>query len=95
MSEVQEEYKGCRIFGIAVGGQPPYQCKCRIEKPFPPPGGWAVWIHTNRGRLTGGLFADEFKGRGVSGDFLGMRIAGTFEETTPFSSVFTLTGTIR
>ena len=47
-----------------------------------------------KGRNTGGLFADKFKGRGVSGDFLGMRITGTFEETTPVSNVFTLTGTI-
>ncbi len=48
-----------------------------------------------KGRNTGGLFADKFKLAGVSGDFLGMRITGTFEETTPVSGVFTLTGTIR
>ena len=48
-----------------------------------------------KGRITGGLFADKFKAAGISGDFLGMRITGTFEETTPVSSVFILTGTIR
>ena len=56
--------------------------------------GCGVFEGRFKGRNTGGLFADKFKGRGVSGDFLGMRITGTFEETTPVSNVFTLTGTI-
>ncbi len=34
MSEVQKEYRGCLIFGFAVGDNPPYQSKARIEIPL-------------------------------------------------------------
>ena len=34
MNEVQDEYKGCRIFGSAVGDKPPYQFAGRVEIPL-------------------------------------------------------------
>ncbi len=34
MGEVLEEYRGCLIFGFAVGDNPPYQSKARIEIPL-------------------------------------------------------------
>ncbi|MFQ5603864.1 MAG: hypothetical protein ACE5HS_11395 [bacterium] len=48
-----------------------------------------------KGRNTGFLFADKFKAKGTSGDFVGMKMKGNFAETTPGSNVFVLTGTIR
>ena len=29
--EICQEYKGCRIFGFAVGEKPPYECAGRVE----------------------------------------------------------------
>ena len=55
MSEVQEEYRGCQIFGIADGDQPPYQGRCRIEKSLFPPG-WGVLVDNT---LPGGSFDTE------------------------------------
>ncbi len=69
MSEVQEEYKGCLIFGIAIGDRPPYQGMCRIEKPFPPPG-WGVQVETT---LPGDSFDTEKEAQQAS-----LRMARSF-----------------
>ncbi len=34
IQEVQEEHKDCRVFGRAVGNEPPYQGAGRVEIPL-------------------------------------------------------------